>query len=250
MARVAENQDRAQQARAAWVYDQNVFVRLKRGKKLAREESRDYVVTPRPEGTHKELKRLSGKVDRKGKILEFSDPKEVEKGFDIDADLAEEFAGDFAGSKDGKDGVDPGLFPLTADKQQNYAFELHGREQYRGSEVYKVTFEPKKGTEDEMWRGEALIDVNDYQPVLVTTTLAWGIPAVIRTVFGTNLKHLGFKISYQKVADGVWFPAKWGGEFHLRALFLYARTISLAVSNTEFRRATVNSTITFEKPPE
>jgi len=47
MAKVAANQDRAQQMRSAFVYRQNMLIRFKRGNgKLAREEEREYVVTP------------------------------------------------------------------------------------------------------------------------------------------------------------------------------------------------------------
>jgi hypothetical protein len=47
--RVAENQERAESARNAYVHDMNVFVRMQRSNsKLAREEARDYVVAPTP----------------------------------------------------------------------------------------------------------------------------------------------------------------------------------------------------------
>ncbi len=50
MRRVSENLDREEAARAAFVYDQNVFVRLQRANgKLAREETRQYSVAPTPE---------------------------------------------------------------------------------------------------------------------------------------------------------------------------------------------------------
>ncbi len=63
MQRVAENQERALAARAAYVYDMNVFVRLKRANgKLAREESRDYVVTPGEKGAKRELLKVEGHI--------------------------------------------------------------------------------------------------------------------------------------------------------------------------------------------
>ena len=47
MARVAPNQDRAQQTRSAFVYHQSMLIRFQRSNhKLAREEQREYVVTP------------------------------------------------------------------------------------------------------------------------------------------------------------------------------------------------------------
>src|SRR6266850_5218484 len=56
MARVALNQDRAQQMRSAFVYHQNMLIRFKRSNhKLAREEQREYVVTPTEKGFTKTL---------------------------------------------------------------------------------------------------------------------------------------------------------------------------------------------------
>ena len=65
MCRVAENQDRAEKAREAYVYDMNLFVRLKRANgKLAREESRDYVVAPSAAISGSPLQRWPGVVDQ------------------------------------------------------------------------------------------------------------------------------------------------------------------------------------------
>src|ERR1700722_11366238 len=65
MQRVAENQGRALAARSEYVYDMNVFVRLKRANgKLAREESRDYVVTPGEKGAKRELLKSKGTSSR------------------------------------------------------------------------------------------------------------------------------------------------------------------------------------------
>ncbi|MGO8816719.1 MAG: hypothetical protein ACLQVG_18940, partial [Terriglobia bacterium] len=56
MARVAANQDRAVKLRAEYIYRQHIQVAIHRTNgKLAREEKADYVVTPTPAGTKKEL---------------------------------------------------------------------------------------------------------------------------------------------------------------------------------------------------
>jgi len=56
MRRVAENQDRAREARTSYVYDMDVFVRVKRSNgKTAREESRQYVVVPHEKGAKRKL---------------------------------------------------------------------------------------------------------------------------------------------------------------------------------------------------
>ena len=113
--------------------------------------------------------------------------------------------------------------------------------------MYKVSFRPKPGQEDGIWKGEALVDVAEFQPLLISTTLGKHIPLAVRTILGTNLEHMGFKVTYQKLADDVWFPATYGGEFYLRAVFFYKRKISLSVNNTGFRKADVTSTVSFEK---
>jgi len=56
---------------------------------------------------------------------------------------------------------------------------------------------------------------------------------------------LGFAVSYQKFDDGVWFPVSYGGEFELKAVFFYKRAISIAMTNSDFRRADVTSDITY-----
>lgn len=69
-----------------------------------------------------------------------------------------------------------------------------------------------------------------------------------RMVFGTNVKQLGFKVTYGEADDGVWFPTAYGGEFEVKALFLYKRQISLSLRNSDFERADVSSKIAFGEP--
>jgi hypothetical protein len=236
MARVAENQDRAREARKQWVFQQDVLVRLHRTNgKLAREETRKYLVTPTPTGLERKLQSQEG--------------GEHKDGLDLDGDLVQSFAEDEdlnIGDKN-KDGVSKEMFPLTAAEQSKYIFKLEGREDYRGASVYRVSFRPKPKREDADWKGEALIDAVEFEPVLVTTSLGVNIPFLVKTLLGTDVQHLGFKITYKKVADGVWFPATYGGEFYVRGLFLYKRNISLSVKNDDFRKTDVDSKITFEK---
>jgi hypothetical protein len=236
MARVAENQHRAQEARKQWVFEQDVRVRLHRSNgKLAREESRKYLVTPTPSGLERKLQQQEG-GEHKG-------------GLDLDGDLVQSFAedDDFNMGNKNKDGVSEEMFPLTAKEQSKYIYKLEGREDYRGVSVYRVSFRPKPQTEDADWKGEALIDAAEFEPVLVSTALGWNVPFAVKALLGTDIQHLGFKITYKKVADGVWFPATYGGEFYVRGLFLYKRNISISVKNDEFRKTDVDSKITFEK---
>ena len=65
MTRVAANQDRAQEMRSAFVYHQDLLLRFLRGNgKTAREEEREYSVTPTPRGTEKQLTRFEGRYER------------------------------------------------------------------------------------------------------------------------------------------------------------------------------------------
>jgi hypothetical protein len=122
------------------------------------------------------------------------------------------------------------LFALTANRQQGFVFKLEGKENYRGREVYRITFKPRKPSlfdcdddgESSCWAGEALIDPIEYQPVLVTSWLAKGIPMAVQVLLGTNIKHLGFKVAYEKFDEGLWFPVTYGGEFYVRGLFFYS----------------------------
>src|SRR5437867_11899690 len=80
MARVALNQDRAQQMRSAFVYHQNMLIRFKRSNhKPAREEQREYVVTPTEKGFAKTLKHVAGKYDKGGKLFDYNEPDSEHK---------------------------------------------------------------------------------------------------------------------------------------------------------------------------
>ncbi len=250
MARVADNQDRAEKLRASYIYDQNVLIRLHRGNhRLAREEIREYVVAPTPNGTEKKMARFAGKYESHGRYIEYDKPHYTYKDVDIDGELASDLAEEFTSDKKSRDGVAADLFPLTAGKQQRYTFQMQGIETYRGRDVYRVTFDPKKQwTEDdgEPWAGEALIDVSEHQPVLVTTHLAKGLPFWVKTFLGTNIKQIGFKVAYKRFDDGIWFPVSYGGEFELRAVFVYKRIISLSMTNRDFRRSDVTTAVKYE----
>ena len=257
MARVAQNQDRAQEMRKAYVYHQSLLIRFKRGNgKLAREEQREYTVTPSEKGFKKDLVNFTGKYERGGKLFDYNEPGFSYKGVDIDGGLANEFANDLANDEHSRDGITNDLFALTAEKQKKYVFRFEGKENYRGTDVYRITFKPKKASlfdcdEDDgggCWAGEALIDTHEYQPVLVTTWLAKSVPMAVQVLLGTNIKHLGFKVAYQKFAEGLWFPVTYGGEFYIRGVFFYKRTIAISVVNSGFEKSDVTSTVSFQLP--
>jgi hypothetical protein len=246
MERVGLNQERAESMRAAFVHDQFVQVRLHRGnRKLAREERYRFRVAPTPEGIRKHRLAFEGRyADKDGRFVAYDEPGYEYKEMDIDGELAEEFANEFANDSKSRDGVSAELFPLTASEQRHYRFRLEGRQEYRGRDVYRVTFRPRH--KHKAWAGEALIDAAEFQPVLITTRLSRGVPFLVQTLLGTKIKHLGFKIAYERFEDGVWFPVSYGGEFELRAVFFYKRIISLSMVNSGFQRSEVASRIEYE----
>lgn len=240
MRRVAFNQAKTQDARLEFVYHQNQNVRLRRSNgKVAREEFREYDITPAARGLHRELVSVQGRYEKDGDYVAYDTPQKEADG--IDAGLVEGFVEDLM-KDDARDGLDAGLFPLTYHQQLKYTFRLVGAETYRGRPVYRVAFEPKDRFD---WKGEALIDADEFQPVFVSTKLGRGIPLAVKALLRTDVKGLGFSVTYQKFADGVWFPVSYGGEFDLHVLFFYKRTISISMINTDFRRVDVNSQVSY-----
>jgi hypothetical protein len=236
-----------------------VLVRMKRADgKLAREEDREYTVTPDATGVKREMVHFAGKYGADGTEITYSEPIEhhvgPHEGGGIDADVVDSLARDFGNDDKSRDGINHDLFPLTAKKQRHYVFSLTGVEKYHDRAVFRITFEPrKKGVADDddgtPWAGEVLVDKADLTPVLITTHLARGVPVPVKILLGTNIQQLGFKVTYGKFDDNLWFPINYSGELKIRVLFLYARTISLGMVNSDFQKADVKSTIVFEKEP-
>ncbi len=260
MRRVAANQDRAVEMRKAFVFEQKARVRLtKASGKLKREETRLYRVAPTEEGVERELLEVDIIHRKDGESLELVGVGELaaEDVEGIDADLAESFHEDLAGDDSTRDGVKADLFPLTSREQPYYRFDLDGSETYRGREVYRILFEPVgvdgrgKPWSGRPWRGEVLVDKIAFQPVVVTSELDWAIPLWVRTVFGVNIRQLGFKLTYEEFDDGVWFPVTYGGEFRIKALQVFRRRAALSLVNRDFRRTRVDSSIEFAvaEPP-
>jgi hypothetical protein len=245
MSRVAANQAKSVDARKQYVYQQEQLVRLHRSNgKLAREEKREYTVTPIARGERKQMTAFEGKYEDHGKIASYYRSGDAGKGLDIDGALVEAFADDSG------DGIPHDLFPLTARKQLLYSYKMAGRETYHGRLVYRISFRPNHSRDKDgdrgSWKGEALIDAAEFQPMQITTDLAWNVPLGVRTVLGTNVRGVGFTLSYERMPDGIWFPAGFGGEFEVRAVFFYKRTISVNLKNSDFRRTNVVSTLAFD----
>jgi len=250
MAKVAQNQNRAQEMRSAFIYNQNLFIRFKRGNgKVCREELREFTVAPTAKGTEKTLTRFLGKYLKEDKLVEYTEPEFHYKDFDLDADLITDLAKEMADDKNSRDGISANLFPLTSEEQKKYDFALKGRETFRNREVYRINFKPKQhdSSDGTPWAGEALIDTQAFQPVLVTTRLAHGIPFWVKTLLGTDIKQLGFKVEYERFDEGLWFPVNYGGEFKVTGVFFYKRTMAIALRNSGFQHAQVTTSLRFER---
>lgn len=153
--------------------------------------------------------------------------------------MIRDFRDDLANEKS-KDSLGKDLFPLTSEEQKAYDFKLLGQESENGRSVYHIKFWPKD--KDEItWAGEAYIDAAEFEPVRVFTKLSRRIPFFVRTLLGTDLPGLGFNVVYQRQPDGVWFPATFGTEFRIHAVFFINRDVSIALENSAFEHTHVES---------
>jgi hypothetical protein len=284
MARVGENQDRAEAERARYVYVQHARMVSRRGERVMCEEITDYRMTPSQDGSHEELLKVEGRYLKAHKFLTYtallprdedkpkdvnkdkdSDPnkdnsqkkekkeKEKDPTFDpnsdetIDRDIVENIRWNLIHDKS-KDGISAHLFPLTSKDQADYAFKMIGRERLNNRDVFHIAFRPKK-KDDFGWSGDAYIDTTAYQAVLITTGMARKIPFAVRTLLGTNFPGLGFTVTYSPQTDGVWFPVTFSTEFKIHVLFFFHREIILDAQNREFEKTHVTSKIVGEATP-
>ena len=244
MRRVAENQDRGLAARATWVYDQDVFVRLQRaGGKLAREETRRYVVAPTEKGAGRKLAGVEGKIREGSREIKYTSPGFRSKNADIDGALVDSFAQEINWRKDTLGPVEF-LFPLSAGHQDQYTFTLDGEEQYQGFDAWRISFRGNAGEDD--WRGDLLVEKNEFQPIILTSHWAGKIPLSVRLVLGVTVKQVGAKFTWRRMEKDIWFPVTAGGEMKLRVFFLYARTIAFRSVSSGFRKAEVQSSVEYE----
>lgn len=244
--KLAENQERAAESRRTIVYRQDTFIRLMQTDgKLSREEKRQYTVAPTETGSSKKLEKFEGRYRKGGKVLTYDAPNFQYKDTDIDGELIEDLTDDLINDQKSRDGFAKDLFPLTSEEQAHYTFRLEGKRKVGDVEAWRITFQPDADGE-RAWGGEVLVHPRDFQPLLVTTKLAMKIPTAVKVMFGTDIKQLGFNVTYRKVTDELWFPATYGSEFYLKVLFGYKRNITMNVTNTDFRKASAESSIQFE----
>ena len=245
MERVAANQDRAEELRRQYVYKQHIHVASRKTNgKLMREENADYDVFPSEQGSTKKLKQLLGRYWHKNGYVEYSG--EAEPDDLIDGEIVSDFRDDLANEKRSKDGLAANLFPLTSREQKQYRFKQLADQKLNGRDVYRIGFEPKDNS-NSAWAGEAFIDTEDFQPVMVFTKLSRKIPLLIRTALGTDVPGVGFSVTYKRQPDGIWFPASFGTEFRLKALFFINRNITVSLLNSDFEHTHVDSMIHYGK---
>lgn len=263
MTRVAANQDRAEAERAHYVYLQHATMSSRKGHTVLCEEITDYRITPSDSGVHDELLKLDGRLRLQGKYVAYhtlapdTDASKVENNHDsvevtmggenADRDMVEHMRANLMHDKS-KDGLNSRLFPLTSKQQADYDFQLAGQERLNGHDVFHITFRPKDKS-DFGWKGEAYVDVKDFQPVMITTGMARKIPFAVRTFLGTNLPGLGFTVVYAPQADGVWFPVSLSTEFKIQVLYFFRRVIILNAQNREFEKTHVTSRMLDEVTP-
>lgn len=214
---------------------------------------------------NKEKDKSAGKDEEKSSSDEKNSDKESEKKnkkdkekdkdpvFDpnsdetIDRDLVENLRWNLIHDKT-RDGIAQHLFPLTSKDQANYSFRMIGREHLNDRDVFHITFRPKEKN-DFGWSGDAYIDTQAFQPVLVTTAMARKIPFAVRTLLGTDVPGLGFTIRYATQPDGVWFPVDFSTEFKIHVLYFFHRQIILNAESRDFEKTHVTSRIVGEAVP-
>jgi len=276
MKKVAANIAAASDGRRQYVYHQRIRAGLlKSDGQVVCRESREYTVTPQPARTEKKLVSFSGECRDGKQMVAYAEPSISRPGVKDEAvievnDGRENIAGmigALANDKKSRDGIPPQLFPLRAEDLEYYRFALKGETTVKGRRSYDIMFAPvehkgicidvdgdNKGDKAEHvcrpWKGEAWIDAEDYQPVRIDTQLAKGVPWGVRVFLGINLRQLGFSLNYERVGDGVWFPATYGTEFRVTVFWGYKRTITLSMENTDFRKTDAQSTVQFDPPDQ
>lgn len=263
MARVGIHQDTAESERRHYIYMQHAKVSSRKGQTVMCEEITDYRITPTEDGFSDELLKLDGRMMQNRKYVHYTSLPPVKDGAQVAAD-SDYVAADIGDDGDrnmveqmragllhnkSKDGIDARLFPLTTKAQSDYVFQLQGREQINGRNVFHIVFRPKDKDEVD-WKGDAYIDTEEFQPVMVTTGLARKVPFINRTLLGTDFPGVGFNVTYAPQRDGVWFPVSFGTEFELQVLFLFRRQIIVSAQNRDFQKTHVEARILGEPAPD
>ena len=243
MAKVATNLEQGSELRKSYVYTQKILTRLLRtNAKLAREERREYTVTPDGKSTKKKLVLLEGQYEKDKKLHPYTESSD--RPFGLDGLIVQVLADESVNDEESKDGIGMGFFPFLPKNLPDYKFSLIGTETYRDRPIHRISFEGK--TKESPWAGEALIDVEDLHPLSLQTKLNFKMPLLIKAMLGTNLRQTGFSLTYTRIAPGLWFPATYGTEMRFDLLFGYKRVVTMSMESTNFKKASADSAVTFE----
>ena len=68
----------------------------------------------------------------------------------------------------------------------------------------------------------------------------------MRNFLGTDLPGLGFHTQYIRVDKDLWFPASFGAEFRIHAVFFINRTVTVSLENKNFKRGVSDSEIHYQ----
>lgn len=270
MTQMASKMEAAIDERRQFVYHQSVRARLlKTNGQPTRQEKREYTAAPGPERTEKKLESMAGEYHKsKTEIIRYTEPGFEKGGMDIDGELIKDLIDDLVNAKKSRDGIPHGMFPLRTKDLPRYKFTYAGSSEHKDRPAHRIAFEPQQvkkhclsfGDDDDdddddddcraTWKGEALVDAEDLQPIRLFSDTTFRMPGAIKMFLGTNLQQVGFSVSYERVAPGVWFPVSYGSEFRVDLLFRYKRVITLALESKDFKRTGAESQITFEKASE
>ena len=154
--------------------------------------------------------------------------------------------------KNGKDGIANDLFPLTYHRQLKYDFKLVKEETYQGSKVYRVRFEPKQkpklGDLDDggaIWKGEALIDAEEYQPIRVSTEMAWKMPLRRQDAAGHQPPRGGVHGDVSEIRGRPLVPGELRRRVRVARRVLLSSDDDVNMTNSDFRRTDVTSNIAY-----
>src|SRR3954447_21668645 len=104
MENVGRNQAEAVALRQEFTFRQKQLLKMNRGNgKVAREEHREYDITPKVHGVAKELLRFEGKYDYKGKYVTYDRPGYTYKEMDIDGELIDEMSDEMTDDHNSRD---------------------------------------------------------------------------------------------------------------------------------------------------
>lgn len=243
---MAQNVERASDARRLYVYDKNASTGLWTSgvavsRRVARYEERRYVVTG-AYGQVLAVDALKGECRYRELVEPYTLPGFLCPGLEAIAGAAGSLIVDLLDEGKSLDGVPYWLLPLRPAYLRFFQFALKGKGEFHGRPAYIIDLKPARATSPRLplddpyygaraWEGTLWVDTEEAQLARVE---ARSNPA--RGLFS----HTAFGIEYERVSKDAWFPASscnvlWGGVAGARVSF----------QNSDFRRMDVLSQIEY-----